>query len=248
VLDRLPDSPNVIYLVGMKFGSSGLEPLTWMLNTFVAGLTARRFASARIVALSTGNVYPFVPVSSGGATENTAPEPRGDYAQSCLGRERMFQYGSQRNGTRVAILRLNYANDLRYGVLHDIAQRVLAGDIIDLNMGNINVIWQGDANRVILQSFSICANPACILNLTGPETLSVRWIAERFGEIFGRTPVFSGTESRDALLSDASECRRLFGLPSVTALQMIEWTAQWIQQGGRSLAKPTHFETRDGKF
>lgn len=247
-LDHLPDAPNVIHLVGMKFGATGAEALTWMLNTFLPGLVVRRFAAARIVALSTGNVYPFVPVSSGGATEQTPLEPRGDYAQSCVGRERMFQYGSLDRGTRVAILRLNYANDLRYGVLHDIAQRVLAGDVIDLNMGNINVIWQGDANRVILQSFGICASPARVLNLTGPETLSVRWVAERFGGIFGRAPVFGGTESGDALLSNAAECQRLFGYPRVSAFQMIEWTAQWIQQGGRSLAKPTHFETRDGKF
>jgi nucleoside-diphosphate-sugar epimerase len=247
-LDELPAAPNVIHLAGMKFGSTGNEAQIWMLNTFLPGLVARRFAASRIVALSTGNVYPFVPVSGGGATEQTPLAPRGDYAQSCVGRERMFQYGSLTHGTPVAILRLNYANDLRYGVLHDIAQHVLAGDLIDLNTGSFNAIWQGDANRVILQSFRICASPARILNLTGPETISVRWVAEQFGQKFGREPVFSGSEGSDALLSNAAECQCLFGYPRVSVLQMIEWTAQWVQQGGRSLAKPTHFETRDGKF
>jgi nucleoside-diphosphate-sugar epimerase len=247
-LESLPDTPNVIFLVGMKFGSTGAEPLTWMLNTFVPGLVARRFASSRIVALSTGNVYPFVPVHSGGATEQSPLAPRGDYAQSCVGRERMFQHGSLAHGTPVAILRLNYANDLRYGVLRDIAERVLAGHPIDLGMGNVNLIWQGDANRVILQAFSICSSPAHILNLTGPEMVPVRWLAEQFGAIFGHAPVFTGAESGEALLSNAAECHRLFGYPRVTLLDMVHWTAEWVQAGGRSLAKPTHFETRDGKY
>ena len=247
-IDALPDTPNVIHLAGMKFGTSGAESLTWMLNTFLPGLVARRFITSRIVVLSTGNVYPFVPVVSGGATEQTPVAPFGDYAQSCVGRERMFQYGSVNNGTPVVILRLNYANDLRYGVLHDIAQRVLANEAIDLGMGNINVIWQGDANRVILQSFAACASPARVLNLSGPETLSVRWVAEQFGGIFGSPPLFSGVESGNALLSNTAECQHLFGYPQISPLKMIQWTAQWIQQGGRSLAKPTHFETRDGKY
>ena len=247
-LEALPDAPNVIFLVGMKFGSTGAEPQTWMLNTHLPGLVARRFSAARIVALSTGNVYPLVPVTSGGATEQTPPAPRGDYAQSCLGRERMFQYGALTFGTPVALLRLNYANDLRYGVLHDIAQRVLAGETIDLSMGNFNAIWQGDANRVILRAFSICASPARILNLTGPETISVRWAAEQFGEIFGRAPVFAGAESGQAFLSNAAECHGLFGYPRVSLADMVAWTAAWIESGGPSLSKPTHFETRDGKY
>jgi nucleoside-diphosphate-sugar epimerase len=247
-LEALPDAPNVIFLVGMKFGSSGAEAQTWALNAFLPGLVARRFATARIVALSTGNLYPFVPISSGGATEQTPPAPHGDYAMSCLGRERMFQYAALSSGTPVTLIRLNYANDLRYGVLHDIAQRVLSGEPIDLGMGAINAIWQGDANRVILQSFALCASPARALNLTGPETISVRWLAERFGELFDRAPLLHGTEGSDALLSNAAECGRLFGYPRITLPQMVTWTVQWIKQGGRSLAKPTHFETRDGKY
>jgi nucleoside-diphosphate-sugar epimerase len=247
-LEGLPDAPNVIHLVGMKFGSTGAEPRTWMLNTFLAGLVARRFARSRIVALSTGNVYPFVPIGSGGATEQTPPAPNGDYAMSCLGRERLFQHAALAQGTPVALIRLNYANDLRYGVLHDIAQRVLAGEPIDLSMGAVNVIWQGDANRVILQAFSLCSSPARILNLTGPETVSVHWLAERFGELLGRQPVFSSVEGAEALLSNSAACSRLFGYPQVSLLEMVEWTAQWVRQGGPSLAKPTHFETRDGKY
>jgi nucleoside-diphosphate-sugar epimerase len=247
-LEALPDAPNVIFLAGMKFGSTGAEPQTWALNTFLPGLAARRYAKSRIVALSTGNIYPFVPIGSGGATEQTPPSPRGDYAMSCLGRERMFQHAALSYCTPVTLIRLNYANDLRYGVLHDIAQRVLAGEPIDLGMGAINAIWQGDANRVILQALAICASPARALNLTGPETVSLRWLAERFGELLHCQPVLSGLESSDALLSNAAECCRLFGYPRVTLLEMVAWTAQWIRQGGRSLSKPTHFETRDGKY
>ncbi len=247
-LEALPDAPNVIYLAGMKFGSTGAEPLTWALNTFLPGLVARRFARSRIVALSTGNVYPFVPVISGGATEQTPPAPRGEYAMSCLGRERMFQHAALAWGARVTLVRLNYANDLRYGVLRDIAERVWREEPVDLSMGAVNVIWQGDANNAILQCLALCASPARILNLTGPETVSVRWLAERFGELLDRAPRFSGQEGPDALLSNAAEYCRLFGYPRVTLMQMIAWTAGWIKQGGRSLDKPTHFETRDGKY
>jgi nucleoside-diphosphate-sugar epimerase len=247
-LEALPDTPNVLFLAGMKFGSTGAEAQTWALNTFLPGLAARRFGKSRIVALSTGNLYPFVTISSGGATEQTPPDPRGDYAMSCLGRERMFQYAALANGTPVALIRLNYANDLRYGVLHDVAQRVLAGEPIDLGMSAVNVIWQADANRVILQAFSLCASPARVLNLTGPETVSIRWLAEQFGALFGRAPVFSGDEGTDALLANAAACCGLFGYPRVTLPDMLAWTAQWLRQGGRSLAKPTHFETRDGQY
>lgn len=247
-LEALPDAPNVIFLVGMKFGSTGAEPLTWMLNTFLPGLVARRFPAARIVVLSTGNIYPAVPVWSGGATEQTALQPVGDYAQSCVGRERMFEHAALQYGTRVTLARLNYANDLRYGVLHDIALRVRDGQPIELSQGNVNLIWQGDANRIILQSFAICASPARILNITGPETVSVRWLGECFGKLMGRAPVFTGAENERAMLSNAAECQRLFGYPNVTLGEMIEWTAHWIKIGGRSLAKPTHFETSDGKY
>ena len=247
-LEQLPDADNIIFLVGMKFGSTGAEAMTWATNTLVPGLVARRYANARIVALSSGNVYPFSAVASGGPDEHSALGPLGDYAQSCVGRERMFEYGALTAGTRVALLRLNYANDLRYGVLHDIARKVFHGEVIELGSSCVNVIWQGDANRVILQSFGLCASPARILNLTGPETVSVRWLAEVFGRRFNNTPVFSGSEGPTALLSNAAECQRLFGYPQVTLGQMMDWTAHWIESGGRSLSKPTHYETRDGKF
>jgi nucleoside-diphosphate-sugar epimerase len=247
-LAELPDAANVIFMAGMKFGTTGAETQTWAINVLLPGLVARRYASSRIVVLSSGNVYPLVPVTSGGADERTPVAPVGEYAQTCVGRERMFQHGSLEYQTPVTILRLNYANDLRYGVLCDIANQVYTDQPIDLSMGNVNVIWQGDANRVILQAFSISATPAQILNLTGPETASVRWLAEQFGRLFGRQPIFTGEESNLALLSNAAECHRLFGYPRVTLSQMIEWTAHWIKIGGRQLAKPTHFERQDGRF
>ncbi len=244
----LPDAPNVIFMSGRKFGSTGAEYLTWAMNVFVPGLIAERYRDARIVAFSSGNVYPLMPLALGGATEDTPPAPVGEYAISALGRERMFEYGSERHGTPVTILRLNYAIDLRYGVLLDIGQKVFERKPLDVSMGHVNVIWQGDANSVCLRAFSICSSPPAILNLTGPETASVRWIARRFASRFGIEPVFEGAEASTALLSNAARCHRLFGYPSVSIEQMIEWVADWIGMGGRTLAKPTHFEVRDGKF
>ncbi|MCS6952426.1 MAG: NAD(P)-dependent oxidoreductase [Bryobacterales bacterium] len=247
-LAALPDAPNVVFMAARKFGSTGDEPLTWALNTYLPARVAVRFRHSRIVAFSSGNVYPLVPVISGGATEATPPDPIGEYAQSVLGRERMFQYFSQLYGTPVVLLRLNYAVELRYGVLLDIGLKVFERRPVDLSMGAVNVIWQGDANSVCLRAFRLAASPPEILNVTGPETLSVRWIARRFGEHFGVEPVFEGTEAPTALLNNAAHCHRLFGYPSVSAEQMIEWVAQWIAAGGRILGKPTHFEVRDGKF
>ena len=248
VLDRLPDVPNVIYLAGMKFGSTGAEPTTWMQNTFLPGLVAQRFKHSRIVALSTGNVYPFMPIDSGGATEETLPQPRGEYAQSCLGRERMFQYAAQVYGTLVTLIRLNYANDLHYGVLLDIAQRVLHGEPVDITMSSVNLIWQGDANRMFLQALMHCASPAAILNVTGQETVSVRWLVNQFGSIFQREPQIAGAENSEALLSNSTLSIRLFGPLETSLGEMIDWTAAWLLQGGSTLGKPTHFETRDGRF
>jgi nucleoside-diphosphate-sugar epimerase len=248
-LEDLPDVPNVLYLVGMKFGSSTDMPATWALNTFLPGLVARRFAASRIVALSTGNVYPLVDVRSGGAVETVAPAPVGEYALSCLGRERMFSYYSRTRGTPVTLVRLNYAVDLRYGVLVDIALRVDKGEPIDLSMGCVNVIWQGDANAIILQSLGICASPPAILNLTGPETLSVRWLAGRFAELLDAPqPVFTGVEADTALLSNTALQQRLFGYPSVPTGLLIEWVAEWLRSGGRLLNKPTGFQQRTGDF
>jgi nucleoside-diphosphate-sugar epimerase len=244
----LPDAPNVLYMAARKFGSTGAEHLTWAMNTLLPALVADRYAASRIVAFSTGNIYPLVPVAQGGASENTPTGPVGEYAQSALGRERIFEYFSQRNQTPMMFLRLNYAIDLRYGVLLDIGQKVFERRPVDVSMGHVNVIWQGDANSIALRSFALCQSPPVVLNVTGPETVAVRWIARRFGERFGVEPVIEGTESETALLSNAARCHRLFGYPSVTIEQMIEWVAEWIGMGGATHSKPTHFETRDGRF
>ena len=247
-LAGLPDSPNIIYMAARKFGSTGDEGYTWAMNTYLPGRVAERFRSSRIVSFSSGNVYPFVPVTSGGATEETPTEPVGEYAISALGRERMFTHFSQVNGTPVTLLRLNYAVEMRYGVLFDIGSKVFARDPVDVSMGNANVIWQGDANSVCLRSLLHASSPPLVLNLTGPETLSVRWIAREFGRHFGVTPEFTGEESPRALLNNAARCFQMFGYPTVSVAELIEATAQWIGAGGRALGKPTHFEVRDGKF
>jgi nucleoside-diphosphate-sugar epimerase len=247
-LEALPDAPNVIYMAARKFGSTGDEAYTWAMNTYLPARVAERFKNSRIVAFSSGNVYPMVPIAHGGATERTPPEPAGEYGMSALGRERMFSYFSSKNGTPVAILRLNYAVELRYGVLVDIGVNVFERRPINLSMGNANVIWQGDANSICLRSFAHCASPPFVLNVTGPETVSVRRVASRFGEIFGIDPVFLSVESDAALLNNAAQCFRMFGYPSVSVDELIDWTAQWIGSGARTLNKPTHFEARDGKF
>jgi nucleoside-diphosphate-sugar epimerase len=244
----LPDASNVIFLAGRKFGSTGQESLTWAMNVYVPALIAERYRNSRIVAFSSGNIYPFLPVITGGATEETAPAPLGDYAQSVLGRERMFEYFSARYGTPVTLLRLNYAVELRYGVLVDIASKVFEGRSVDVAAGAANVIWQGDVNSIALRCLAHCQSPPFILNLTGPETLSIRAVAQRFGEIFGKEPILEGQEASTALLNNAARCFRLFGYPSVPAGQMMDWIAHWIRSGGTNLGKPTHFETRDGKF
>jgi nucleoside-diphosphate-sugar epimerase len=247
-LATLPDAPNVLFMAARKFGSTGAEHLTWAMNVLLPALVADRYPTSRIVGFSTGNVYPFVPVGLGGATEDTPLGPVGEYAQSALGRERIFQFFSERNHTPVMLLRLNYAIDLRYGVLLDIGQKVFERRPIDVTMGHVNVIWQGDANSVALRSFGLAQSPPAVLNLTGPETVAVRWIARRFGEHFGVEPILEGKEADTALLSNAARCHKLFGYPSVTVEQMIEWVAEWIGMGGATHAKPTHFEARDGRF
>jgi nucleoside-diphosphate-sugar epimerase len=247
-LDKLPDVPNLIFMAARKFGSTGAESLTWAMNTFLPGLVAERYKNSRIVSFSSGNVYPLTPVLHGGPGESSPTGPVGEYAQSVLGRERMFEHGSRRYGTQVVMLRLNYAIDLRYGVLLDIGQKVHSRRPVDLRMGHANVIWQGDANSVVLRSFAHCQAPPLVLNLTGPETLAVRWVARRFGEHLGVEPILENTESETALLNNAALCQRLFGYPTVSVDQMIQWTAEWIKLGGSTWNKPTHFEARDGKF
>lgn len=247
-LAALPDAPNIIHMAARKFGSTGDEGYTWAMNTYLPGRVAERYKASRIVAFSSGNVYPFVPVTSGGATEDTPTEPVGEYAISALGRERMFTHFSKANGTPAVLLRLNYAVELRYGVLFDIGAKVFAREAVDVTMGNANVIWQGDANSVCLRSLTHASSPPLVLNLTGPETLSVRWIASEFGRHFGVKPEFTGAEAPKALLNNAARCFRMFGYPTVGVAELIEMTARWIGSGGRALGKPTHFETRDGKF
>ncbi len=247
-LDRLPDAENILYLVGMKFGAAAREAETWAVNAWLPARVAQRFRDSRLVIFSSGNVYPLVPVASGGCKETDPPGPVGEYAQSVLARERLVTYFSQKHKTPVAILRLNYANDLRYGVLLDIAQKVYRGEPIDLRMGYVNVVWQGDANAVALRAFVLAASPPCVLNLTGPETVAVRELAETFGEHFGKPPVFDGVEADTALLSNAEPCWRQFGPPTVSLQQMIAWMAHWVEIGGPTLGKPTRYEVRDGRF
>ena len=247
-VDALPDSPSVLFLAGRKFGSTDNTALTWATNTIVPANVARRFARSRIVAFSTGNVYPFVPVTSRGSAETDAPSPRGEYAQSCLGRERVFEYYSQTHGTPTLIFRLNYAVDLRYGVLVDIARAVKAGRPVDRTVSHFNAIWQGDANSYALRALEGCASPPRVLNVTGAEILSVTEVAEFFGRRFDRRPEFRGQSAGEALLSDARACHGWLGPPDVAAGELMEAVAAWIARDGPTLDKPTHFETADGKF
>jgi len=245
---NLPDAPNVIFMVGMKFGSTGNESLTWAMNSFLPGVVAQKYRNSRILVFSTGNIYGLTPVTAGGSLETDAPNPVGEYAISALGRERIFEHFSKACGTPVGIIRLNYSNEMRYGVLVDLAQKVFAGETIDVAMGNANVIWQGDACAMTLQAFDHVSSPPFIVNLAGPEMISIRRTAEVFGQLMGKEVEFSGTESPDALLSNGQLCHKLFGYPEVGVRRMMEWIADWVMKGGESLGKPTHFESRDGKF
>jgi nucleoside-diphosphate-sugar epimerase len=245
---KLPDVPSVVFMAGMKFGTSGQEELTWAENTLVPAHACEKYSRSRIVAFSTGNIYGLAPISGGGSVESDPPAPVGDYASSCVGRERIFAYFSQTLGIRVALLRLNYACELRYGVLVDLARKVLAGETIDLSMGHFNVIWQADANGMALQALAHASSPPLVLNVTGPEVLCVRQVCERFGELFAKPVSFRGKEAPDALLSNASRAHALLSRPRVSAAEMIPRIAGWVRAGGESLGKPTHFEVRDGKF
>jgi nucleoside-diphosphate-sugar epimerase len=247
-LAKLPDAENVIFMAARKFGTTGAEHLSWAINTQLPALVADRYRNSRIVCFSSGNVYPLVLATHGGASERTPVGPQGEYAQSVLGRERIFEHASHRWGTRVALLRLNYAIDLRYGVLVDIARTVFEQRPVDLRMPLVNIIWQGDANSVCMRSIAHCSSPPFVLNLTGPETLSTRWIAEQFAERFGHQASFTGEESHSALLNNSAKCHRLFGYPTVTPDEMIDWIADWIAAGGALSNKPTHFQTQDGRF
>lgn len=245
---KLPLAENVFFLAGMKFGSSGNQPLTWAMNAYLPALVARHYKDSRIVAFSTGNVYPLVDIDSGGATEQTAPDPIGEYAQSCLGRERMFEYFSQLHGTAVTIIRLNYANEPRYGIIVDLATKILNDEPIDLTMGAVNLIWQRDANDYIIRAITLAKSPAAILNVTGPNTVPIRTLAEQIGEEIGKEPNFVSQETKSALLSNASYCMRTFGPPQTTLDQMVSMIAKWVASGNKTLNKPTKYNVRDGKF
>jgi nucleoside-diphosphate-sugar epimerase len=244
----LPDAPTVVYMAGRKFGSTGDEALTWALNAHLPSIVSRRYRSSRIVAFSTGNVYGLTPHGRGGSREEDAPAPVGEYAMSCLGRERIFEYFSREQGTPVAILRLNYAAELRYGVLADLAGRVARGEPIDLTMGYFNVIWQADASAMALAALAHASTPPTIINIAGPEELSVRHVCAEIARELDVEVRFTGSEAGDALLSSGTRGWRLLGTPRVNAWQLLEWTVDWVRRGGASLGKPTHFESRAGRF
>jgi nucleoside-diphosphate-sugar epimerase len=245
---RLPDAPNVVFMAGQKFGTSSAPSTTWAMNVLVPALCAERYADARIVAFSTGNVYPLTPVAAGGSRETDAPAPVGEYAMSCLGRERMFEHGAARHGTRVALLRLNYAIDLRYGVLTDLALRVWRDEPVPLAMGWVNVIWQGDANRLALEALPLASAPPLVLNVTGAEAHRVRDLAVALGARLGRRPRFEGEEAPDALLSDTSRLRETLSPALVPIGTMLDRVAEWVATGQPLLGKPTKFEERGGRF
>lgn len=247
-LARLPRAKNVVFMAGHKFGSSKNQGLTWAMNTYLPGLVAETFTDARFAVFSTGCVYSFVPLVDIGADEDTPLDPPGEYAQSCIGRERMFEHFSAVNGAPGRIIRLNYAIDLRYGVICDIAQKVAAGLPVDLSIGHVNVIWQGDVNRFSLRALSEATVPASALNVSGPETISVRWLATELGKRLGKEVTFTGTPQPELWLSNSAEAFRLFGYPEVPLARLIDWQADWIARDMPTLGKPTKFESRDGRY
>jgi nucleoside-diphosphate-sugar epimerase len=247
-LTRLPDAQNVIFMAGRKFGSTGDESYTWAMNTYLPALICRRYRTSRIVAFSTGNVYGLTPKGRGGSREEDPPAPVGEYAISCLGRERLFEYFSRAHGLSAAILRLNYATEMRYGVLIDLARRVFQREPVDVTMGYFNVIWQADASAMALAALAHTSSPPLILNLAGQEELSVRTTCIELGRLMGAEVSFTGAEAQDALLSNGARAQALLGAPRVEAARLLAWTADWTLRGGESLGKPTHFESRTGRF
>ena len=247
-LKSLPQASNIMLLAGYKFGASGNQPMTWAMNAWVPGMVMGRFPGSKVIYVSSGNVYAFTETDSAGSSEISETAPVGEYAGSRLGGERISEYLSVKNRTPLTIVRLFYATELRYGIIHDIIQKVQRGRTIDLTMGHVNQIWQGDANGYLARMFPMCDYPAKVVNLTGPEVLTVRRIAEQAGEILGKTPVFSGKESETALLGDTKELYQHFESPAISSDQMIDWVAHWVAIDGRSIGKPTKYESRTGSF
>lgn len=244
----LPEVKNVIFMAGRKFGTEGSEELTWAMNTIVPGYVGNHFRRSRIVVFSTGCVYPLVSAGTCGCAEHVSPAPVGEYSQSCLGRERVFGHFAKACGVETLLLRLNYAIDLRYGVLHDIGRQVWNSQPVNNTVGHFNVLWQGDANCYALLALELCASPAAILNITGPEIVSVEYIAETFGRLMNKAISYTGVSAGKCYLNNAAKAFRLLGYPRISLEQMILWQAQWLMQGGGSLGKPTHFEVNNGKF
>ena len=247
-IKRLPKAPNVMFMAGRKFGAEGDLSLTWAMNAHVPALVAQAFAGSRIVAFSTGCVYPFVPVNGRGANETVPPDPPGEYAQSCVGRERMFEYFSRKHKTPGRLFRLNYAIDMRYGVLHDIATKIVKAKPIDVSLGHVNFIWQGDASAQALRCLAHCDTPTSPINVSGPEILAVRDLVAKLGARLGREPILVGKEEPTAWLTDTSQAVKMFGLPIVDSEKLIDWTADWIARSMPSLGKPTKYEVRDGRY
>lgn len=247
-VNALEKTANMVFMAGRKFGSDGNQPLTWAMNTHVPAIVAQAFKHARIAVFSTACVYSFADVNGSGAVECDRLTPPGEYANSCIGRERMFEYFADVHGTKVALLRLSYAIDLRYGVLHDIGKAVLEGTPVQLDSGHCNIIWQRDANDIALRSLALADNPAVPLNLSGPTVVRVRDLAMAFGTLFGKEPIFQSSEQPQAWIIDTAKQQELYGAPEVDVQTMVKWVAGWLNQGGRTLGKPTHFEVRDGAY
>lgn len=247
-VEALPEAPNVISLAGLKFISQHRLAATWAMNAYLPSVICRKYRSSRMVAFSTGAIYGFAPVAEGGSRETDEPQPVGEYSMSCLGRERMFEYFSSQWGIPMVLVRLFYACELRYGVLVDLAQKVLAGEAIDLAMGCFNIIWQGDSNAATLLAFDHVASPPFVINVTGPEILSIRETAEEMGRRIGRAPKFRGKEQPTACLGNAGKALQLFGTPRVPAARLMEWVVEWVKAGGTTLGKPTGFEVRNGRY
>lgn len=247
-LSALPEVENIVYMAGRKFGTDGNEWQTWAMNSTLPAFVAEKFKKSSIVVFSSGNIYPILPISSGGCSELDKPVPKGEYAMSCLARERAFEYAANKFGTKVLLYRLNFAVDLRYGVLYDMASNIMSDKPISIETPVFNCIWQGSANEIALRGLLHTASPACVLNVTGPETLSIKKTAIEIGELLGKEVLFRGEEQTDGYLNNAAKCTELFGYPSVSAKTLIRWQTEWVLEGGRALGKPTHFEERKGSY